>query len=1478
MPEFRLLWTALPRRVDGNELIIDAFVSPRLGINEPPGSTLTLADFPALTDWPSQVANHLAWDVEFSGGATPVAATRVPLTAAESDIDLDQATWTALFPATIDVTPWSLRSVSARPFYSYPVGQVVNYITDTYKAAAIGGPDPTTDDKLDQLVNDGGNLIDTRPEDERAEPTSHTEGGETTGGGALATSGPGCLFAPLAWLIWLLRWLWHKLIGGPAPGPAPKRPPGTPPPISATPIVVTYETAARPTAPDPPSLAAVEQHVADHGITPPEGWTPIPGQLPPGATPPTANGVALAAAWRFFKRPETEPERVVQPDITKVPPSPTPPKWDFHQRLGVLGDYARLMRRLGIVIRLRVPAPVAAPTTVRIIPRWDGQPMPQRDLTPATRCVLSGSTFAPEPLPGSEFKDGTLDLAGATDDQTNPSGFRLLVVDADGAALKLIHTAASLVRYRWMRSHGLVRPTPRAEGLASLRNAGIAVIRRGRAGAIKTQVNTLEQAALATTNRAPEQLSADDIVRGFRVEVQDVTDNDQTPWRSLCTREGRYFVLDQLGAVVGSFALEDEGYIKRSGATSADHRDSQLYVHETLLRWDGWSLVAPRPGRKIRPVEGTRVEPDGRVVPTQTEEVVAPIPEPHPDIRLATSFQPTDGSLPMLRIGRTYRFRVSLVDLAGERIDAAANAPVSGEVTYRRFEPLAPPALLPLEPYRPGESLEVLVIRSSFDQPTSTYVPSVLEPADSTMQWRATATRHVFPAKVTQEQSEQHGRLDTHPLNWRWRASLRADNTFDNPQLVDLDDGTTPLSFGNPGIVVIEPSQDAVDGKQERYAVNGADNTLPTPYLPDPFAESVALRKLPGAKDLPAAGPLAALNLPGTSHPPETPEDEKVTHVPFGAPNSWPQIDSFRIRVAERPGTVDPATGKETFDNPTDPPHWDPATRLLTVFLAKGEVVQVPFSTRASPDSLANFATVRWLSQLGLPDLDKQIELGCHWMVSPSRTLTLVHAVQRPLRPADLLPTSGLASKEIGATVAKITAKMALDPVTTGQVTLLAKWTDEHDDGTTPTLISQDASAVLETFAVPLGLDVSQPTGADFPPVPVDPPTTVDALHEFGDTRHRMVHYRLKASTRFREYFPPTLAGPTAPDGSDGFSRTGAEIVVSVKNSVPPIAPAIRYVMPSYGWDTADPDPPTSWTTFTRRRVGGGIRVFLDRPWYTTGPGEQVGVVLPATGTQPNDTRHTFIGVDPTTANLTTPDLRTLDPSIFSGGKLYPGIKLEDDSTVDIVGYTPALDTTRNQWYADITLDMGKLPATYAPFARLALVRFQPESEPKTFASKPVLAEFVQLAPDRELTATVSGNNVDVVVRGRGPRRPHPNAMLIALDEADDTDPDEMAWRPLGTAASSDDLGDDLHARLGEAVLPNDDPAGHRWEKTLTLPGPRGDRPLRIIVREIEFRATDEPSTDDDLAEVARDAPAIARILRRGVLPRIVYADAVRLA
>jgi hypothetical protein len=1465
MPELRILWTALPRAADDDHLDVDVFISPRLGVEAPSASAFTLADFPLFANWPAQVDDHLTYEVELAPGQ-PLQATRVPLDAADSPIDLDEATWQRLFPAATPVRPWSRRSPAGRPLFSFPADAVADYLRDTYRKAGQDSiVDPILGDDLDAIVEDVGDLLDTRIDVERGEPTSETTGGETTGGGpAPTTTEPGCargcLTAPGAWLAWLLRWLWHQLTGRPPPPPKLLVTTGSvPPPVSVTPKVVTYRFPPRGPAPTPPAVAAVEQHVAATGVTPPAGWAPPGSAL-------SASRIALASAWRFHRRPEDQHPPAPKPDVTLVPPGPELKQWDFHQRLGALGDYPLLLRRLGLVVRLRMPRPATAPTSVRVVPLWDGQPLPARDLTPRTRCLLEDALFVAEPRPGSELTGGVVDLTDAGERMPSASGYRLMVVDTDGAALKLVHTAASLVRHRALRARGLVRNAVREEGLAALRSAGIAIVRTGRAGALKAQLDRFETIAPPTQEDAPDELFADDLVRGFRVEVQDVTDGADGPWRSLCRREGTYYVLDDAGQVLDTFSLSDQGYVKRSAATSADAEASALYLHESLVRWTGWSLVAPRPGRRIKSFPGTRVE-DGRTVPTQEERAVAPIPEPQSDLHLTTTFQPEPGTLPKLRFGRRYRLRLPWVDLSGEAAATDDTAPASGGIDYRRFEPLAPPALLPLDEFTAGESLECLVIRSDIDRDAARYVVQVLQPVAPGEPYRATAARHVFPAKVGQEQAEQHRSFDGRTMQWAWEASLRADNALDVNALRDLDDPTVVVPFGQPDTVEIEgtPDPNEPPGTRERYAVNRHDGTLPTPYLPDPLAAGVALRRLPRA-DLADTAGLTLHAVPGGS--------ELVCHVDFG--DDWPELPSFRIRVAERPSTLDPDTGIESFVNPNDRPQWDANARVLTVFLAKGEVAEVLFSTRPEGSKIDWLGATDWLDVLSGSPLQQSIRLGCHWLVSPARALTLVHAVQRPLAPAEL--TSAGADKEPGATVATISGRMRVHPGTTGHVTLLAAWDDEIDDGTSNDLVQVSGAAVLDTFSVPPELVEGAPGDAAFPPVlPADEPAQASARHELGDPKHRLVRYRLRASTRFREFFPQVLAGATQPDGSDGFSRVGSELVVSVPNSVPPAAVSLQYVVPSFGWDASHPAPPTSWTSFSRARKGGGIRVFLDRPWFTSGPGEQLGVVVPRAGEQLAETVGSQLGVDPTWSSAWTPTMPELAGSMFVGGDVHDSVRLEDGTLVDVVGYDPELDVERNLWYADVALDTSVLPATYWPFVRLALVRFQPSSIEGAGASKVVLSEFTQLAPDRELEIEVVGTDVKVVVRGRGPEVPTKNVMLIALDEADVPDPDELAWRPAGTSAATG-FDTPLEARLGEAVEGVPDGDGFRWERTVSMPGPRGDRTLRVVVRELELRQADAEVVEQRFAGIELDNDVVVHLVRNRLLPRIVYADDVRLA
>src|SRR5690606_19377379 len=136
---------------------------------------------------------------------------------------------------------------------------------------------------------------------------------------------------------------------------------------------------------------------------------------------------------------------------------------------------------------------------------------------------------------------------------------------------------------------------------------------------------------------------------------------------------------------------DDEGYVKGASTSSAlpgadnTQNPDDHYLHETLFRWAGWSLVVPRPGRTLRSRDDTNTG-----VQTETPESVKDSVVDGGN-GLAVQFRPVKGSLPRLRFGAAYRFRVRLADLAGNSLDVddphlenTDNA--TDPVVYGRFE------------------------------------------------------------------------------------------------------------------------------------------------------------------------------------------------------------------------------------------------------------------------------------------------------------------------------------------------------------------------------------------------------------------------------------------------------------------------------------------------------------------------------------------------------------------------------------------------------------------------------------------------------------------------------------------------------------------------------------------------------------------------------------------------------------------------
>src|SRR5205807_1104096 len=140
-----------------------------------------------------------------------------------------------------------------------------------------------------------------------------------------------------------------------------------------------------------------------------------------------------------------------------------------------------------------------------------------------------------------------------------------------------------------------------------------------------------------------------DVTRGFRIDVWTSLSGH---WHSLCLRDGTYrFHKDSFQRT-----LSDEGFVTVATSQSADGTSTDLRLPESLFRWAGWSLSAPRPGKTIGA--------DSTAQPQENPATTA--------IPLQTFFTAKKASLPRLRFGALYQFRARAVDLAGNSFAADA--------------------------------------------------------------------------------------------------------------------------------------------------------------------------------------------------------------------------------------------------------------------------------------------------------------------------------------------------------------------------------------------------------------------------------------------------------------------------------------------------------------------------------------------------------------------------------------------------------------------------------------------------------------------------------------------------------------------------------------------------------------------------------------------------------------------------------------
>lgn len=1196
----------------------------------------------------------------------------------------------------------------------------------------------------------------------------------------------------------------------------------------------------------------------------------------PGTTAARNFNQAVALQFAVFNHvPPGQPIERNPPDFKNL--------LDFHQALSALNSYPELMRALGLVFDLELPRDFVAVTPLNnpsplsvtgIAPGWEWAIAPavpplitaclHAATGPNAHIFLTAPGFIAKLTPDLETL-GLLNLDGAR--------FGLAQVDVDGGMHKAIMLAETI-------QDG--RPGPAAPDhpevfdptatLPALRSGGLSLYADARAARL---LNTFKQStafntALNQNKPQPRPFYAEDLIHGYRL---DIWDSHTGKWHSLHRRNGHYTIEEEVFETT-----DEEGFVQLAATQAAPNPDhppaNDLYLHEAMARWAGWSLSAPWPGKHL-----TRSGDPDQAIPDANN----PDPEnvPATPFQMTTAFKAFPGSLPALRFGRRYRLRARVVDLCGnslklgepltDALAAAFGLPLDAEgFVYLRYEPVASP-LPVLRDTRsvtdPGSALERLVIRTFNAAPAQ----------DAQAADRTASDRHIVPPHTSVEVGERLGMFDD-----------AAGKLVGSKAMYDL------IAARDAG--ELNQIQVAVAGKQQKFPLEAGERIDVLPYLPDVLARGAALRDLPGTpagsigRVAPGGDPPSAVNYAALNDP--NPRPGSATLVSFNGEGDWQKLLPFRLALDEGNG----------------PPQWDAATRVLTVFMAKGTMKTVPLTSYLDPGDLKLMGVWQWLREhienvtTTAPEagflrpgadvdqiahiLQRAIE-GGHWMLTPPRLLTFVSAVQQPIgvpafaalpvqheaydekRPdPDVLQTqlesqptaetelnAITAWRKPGAIDAFLLGGLQVHAASTAKVELLAEWIDPVDDlnKTAPRDEHYRAPAdEIPISRVREGLISVTPNFRRVAYYDADHDLLCfvragDALgnlksgvmtgnaaprHHFNDTKHHRVRYTARATSRYREYFPQ--------DQALDFTRTSAPVEVDVPASARPVAPQIAYVVPTFGWQRQ-----TETNLKRSIRFGGGLRVYLERPWYSSGAGELLGVTLynGENGVLNRDRWKSFItqwGIDPiwqTAGLLSVPGIANFPDRVAWDFSL--SLEERAPGRVDVAGHRVAYDEELQKWYCDLTVNTETL--TYAPFIRLALVRYQPHALADAKLSNVVLADFAQLTPERAAVVTADPyhpRRLRVTVSGIAPTGPTPSVATpppadrintptrveITLQERDATMTSDLAWNdvPAGVAT------------INEQHTPGQ-PALIRWTGTVEFAQrPEADR-FRLLIREYEY-------------------------------------------
>jgi hypothetical protein len=1040
------------------------------------------------------------------------------------------------------------------------------------------------------------------------------------------------------------------------------------------------------------------------------------------------------------------------------------PDFEFHDMLSILSAYPQLQRRLGLIVDLEFAGPAnnimaaSSEPTIRIIPSAINFTAATNFVCPATAYSKTTAGFYAKPTTSSTIDKGHIKI--------NTDKFTVFQVDTDGAALKLCQQVDALqlkkAKHIFYAAGGMMpnaafipiynNEAPKKEGIPSHRTAGIAVARNGMAANLSLKflrMNDLK-IKLVTGAAAPagaigtnttwvltnEILYADDVNLGYRMDVQP----EGSKWFSLHKRNNKYSYINNSGVNIDIPGTEtDEGFIQTSASEEKTDSGKQLKVGEAIARWEGWSLSVPRPGSALNDPLLESEEVYDKSKPGNADKENAKYRTPGvADFKLNIKPGIEKGSLPMLRFGKKYSIKIRTVDLAGNSVDVEfkpenADLAIVGNIRYMRYEPVDAPFLVLGTDIKDGESSEVVVIRSNEGITVEQYENANIDSKHTTA-FKAEAIRHVKPPRTTVEMATLHSMLD---------KGFGATNSAEAANIYNKIKNEK------------DPFVTEADATYKLKVIDGTQKTLTVEYLADPMAAGVSF--------------FISANDPN----PKIPNPEILTKRVSFYFDEEVKTDAEADTAADYNKWMNPQTFRITLKEGNPNVEWQQSSRSLIVTLQKGVIFKVNYACFWRPADVIKYSGI--LDMMGITTtsdpVKKRITGGLHWMFSPWREITFVHAVQQPISKIGTQPYPHIAAivpdRNHGEIVARLNTKLLVHGPSTDKLDIEADWIEWVDD----ILYTEDFPDAwndhvqrIPTQSKVINFPVLYPVyeyvfgelvkNNPFPAI----------HHQFNDTKHRRVKYKSIASTRYREYFYQLIE-----DKKEAFKLTRESSVLNniiIPSSARPLAPQVEYVIPNFEWERGK----IGNKTVTGR--GSGLRIYLKRPWYSSGEGEQLAVVLKIPAginammrSDPTIGSHSFTtwGTDPTKLSATLPGSIIPDQNVFVSVKPenkvstlsveeIPGMK------VNIVAYDVKYDKERQLYYVDM---MMNFLGAYFPFVRLALARYQKHSIKKNDTdyclSAIVQADYIQIPPPRasSIEFGAAKNIISVAISGTLPNVPN---------------------------------------------------------------------------------------------------------------------------